>query len=113
MLCESSMNRFQNAFGENVRMPPVFQRHVGSFFNRLEGGWVARNAGQCDRLTAIHADSQTDRPCSLSCCCRRRYGCGGRGRWLWLWFTSTAKKCESQKCPVSYTHLRAHETPEH
>jgi len=74
-------------------MTPVVHRHVGSVIDRLEGGWIARNAGQGDRITALHADCQTDRPFSLNC--RRGRG-RRRGRRLGLGFL-TAKKCASEK----------------
>ena len=86
------MHRLQNAFGENVRMTLVLQRHVGSIIDRLDGGRRARYAGQCDRLTALHADFQTDHLCG-----RGGPYCRGRGRGLWLW-VSAAEKCESEKC---------------
>ena len=86
------MNRLQNAFGENVSMPLVVQRHIVSRVDRLDGGRKARDAGLCDRLTAFHADFQTDHLCSLSC-----FRCRSRGRDLWLLF-SAARKCESDKC---------------
>src|SRR5262249_18501020 len=46
---QSSTNCFEDAFGENVRMTTVVHCHVGSIIDRLEGGWIARNAGQCYR----------------------------------------------------------------
>ena len=78
------LNRLQNTLGENVRAALILQGHVGSIFNRLNGGRIAWNAHQRDRFATFHAGRNSNRFCGLSCCY-------SRGRWLWLRFGTTKK----------------------